>query len=47
VENSFQIKLKEQNTGITGSVRYWKTSGREERGGSELKKEVLWEDGRK
>jgi hypothetical protein len=42
VENSLQIKLKEQNTGMTGSVRYWKTSGREERGGSELKKEVLW-----
>jgi len=41
--------LKEQNTGMTeqgGSVRYWKTSDGEERGGSKLKKEVLWEDGR-
>jgi len=29
-----------------GSVRYWKASGREERGSSKIKKEVSWEDGR-
>jgi len=35
--------LKEQNTAVTkqdGSVRYWKTSGREERGGSKLKRKL-------
>jgi hypothetical protein len=28
-----------------GSVRDWKTSVREERGGNKLKNEGLWEDG--